>query len=94
LSRGRRPGEEEFFSITVRGFAHCVVQNPKSESRNPKQIPNLKSEGTKPFSYDFAGIGEVWNLRILVIGICFGFRDSDFGFETETFPRAKSRTVF
>jgi hypothetical protein len=48
-----------------------AVQNPKSESRNPKQIPNLKSECSKPGSQEFAGTCGVWDLKILVISLAF-----------------------
>jgi hypothetical protein len=34
-----------------------VVQNPKSEFRNPKQLRNLKSKCSKPVSNAFSGFG-------------------------------------
>src|SRR3954468_3374485 len=47
--------------------------NPKSESRNPKQIP--RTERTKSEPPD--SLVSRWGFDIR---ICFGFRDSAFGF--------------
>src|ERR1035441_1581744 len=53
----------------------AVVPNPKSETRNPKQIqmPN----GPRPRT---ASRVVVWVIPCLVLGVCFGLRGSDFGF--------------
>ena len=53
----------------------AVVPNPKSETRNPKQIqmPN----GPRPRT---ASRVVVWVIPCLVLGVCFGLRVSDFGF--------------
>src|SRR5262249_6081352 len=65
-----------------RNRAACAIricQNPKSESRNPKQIQNSKSEGSKrtarfgPSDFEFVSDFEIRISR-------FGFRDSDFEF--------------
>jgi len=49
--------------------------NPKSESRNPKQIQMRKEEKAR----NSAAL--VLKIFHLMIRVCFGFRISDFGFE-------------
>jgi hypothetical protein len=52
-------------------------ENPKSETRNPKQTPSTKQGMTKTTT-----LLAVLGLGALGILICFGFRVSDFGFGT------------
>src|ERR1035438_10391247 len=51
----------------------AVVPNPKSETRNPKQIqmPNDPRPRT-------ASRAVVWVIPCLVLGVCFGLRGSGF----------------
>src|SRR5262249_12033865 len=52
------------------------IRNPNIEIRNNFEIRNLK---------------QVWNISVLDIGICFGFRYSDFGFAAVTACRRRRR---
>ncbi len=64
-------------------FCTFSDENPKHEIRNTKQIQNLKFNRSKPRRFlrsERPPRSKVWDLSILVIRICFGFRDSDFGF--------------
>jgi hypothetical protein len=56
-------------------------RNPKSETRNPKQIQITKKRNSKHLVHDRAD-QEVLDIPSLALGICFGFRASDFGFLT------------
>jgi len=49
------------------------IENLKSQYRNPKQIPNPK------FEIEIQN-GLVWNIGILSLCACLGFRASDLGF--------------
>jgi hypothetical protein len=66
----------------VRDYARSSIQNPKHETRNPKSETNSKSQ-IRMFETFLSGLRWNWQglgFEILVIGICFGFRDSDFEF--------------
>ena len=72
--------------LTVRNFAPSLqeIRNTKSETNSNFQIPRLQ---TLLVLLDLkrSPDSSVWNLGNSVIGICFGFRDSDFGFEILVF---------
>ncbi len=64
------------------------IRNPKSEIRNKLEFSNGINAN------DAAPVRSVLNLSRSVIRICFGFRDSDFGFEAKQTLTAAAALVF
>src|SRR5262249_16723793 len=56
----------------------CMVQNPKSENRNPKQTRNSKKQFSKPVLLPHSAFGSFQYFPL--VRICFGFRISCFEF--------------
>src|SRR3954454_11185317 len=70
-------------SVSPDEWGGSVSQNPKSEARNPKQIPSLKHAGSRPAVHS-----QPLNLEFVS---CFGFRISCFGFGAS--PEGAQRTA-
>src|SRR5207247_4791330 len=69
-----------FSSAGHRRFGRNGGQNPKSEIRNPKQIPMSKGASTQNQAAAGGLIGSGFEDLSFEFGACFGFRVSDFGF--------------
>src|SRR2546422_7276181 len=82
----RRPNFVASDPTLVRCMSHifsaghrCPARtNPESETRNPKQAPNSNDKFSKPDQSARPRRLGFEDLLLLLIGICFGFRISDF----------------